>query len=255
MMIETTLAGRHLHLRIDGTAWPDLGSNHADGRVDSSFQLNQGPSFNYGDRVTCLALQAGGKVLIGGGFGLARLNSNGTQEAGINPARLNGAVHALAVQPDRRILAGGSFTTVNGVGRNGIARINADVECHWGTTVGSMVKIVEKNYFAALDYRTGLVIAGSVFVMLISAILDLGMFSGTPAGFAAGLSPLSLILPAAILARRVGWSWPCVVLMPFMFPVFLYTLLNSTFVTLRQCGICWRETFYPLKTLRAGNVR
>ena len=43
--------------------------------------------------------------------------------------------------------------------------------------------------------------------------------------------------------------------MPFMFPVFLYTLLNSTFVTLRQCGICWRETFYPLKTLRAGNVR
>ncbi len=231
MMIETTLAGGHLHLRIDGTAWPDLGSNHADGRVDSSFQLDQGPSFNYGDRVTCLALQAGGKVLIGGGFGLARLNSNGTQEAGFNPARLNG------------------------VGRNGIARINADVECHWGTTVGSMVKIVEKNYFAALDYRTGLVIAGSVFVMLISAILDLGMFSGTPAGFAAGLSPLSLILPAAILARRVGWSWPCAVLMPFMFPVFLYTLLNSTFVTLRQGGIRWRETFYPLKTLRAGNVR
>ena len=231
MMIETTLAGGHLHLRIDGTAWPDLGSNHADGRVDSSFQLDQGPSFNYGDRVTCLALQAGGKVLIGGGFGLARLNSNGTQEAGFNPARLNG------------------------VGRNGIARINADVECHWGTTVGSMVKIVEKNYFAALDYRTGLVIAGSVFVMLISAILVLGMISGTPAGFAAGLSPLSLILSAAILARRVGWSWPCAVLMPFMFPVFLYTLLNSTFVTLRQCGICWRETFYPLKTLRAGNVR
>ena len=240
MMIETTLAGGHLHLRIDGTAWPDLGSNHADGRVDSSFQLNQGPSFNYGDRVTCLALKAGGKVLIGGGFGLARLNSNGTQEAGINPARLNGAVHALAVQPDGRILAGGLFTTVNGVGRNGIVRINADVECHWGTTVGSMVKIGEKNYFAALDYRTGLVIAGSVFVILVSAILVLGMISGTP---------------AAILARRVGWSWPCVVLMPFMFPVFLYTLLNSTFVTLRQGGIRRRETFHPLKTLRAGNVR
>lgn len=231
MMIETTLAGGHLHLRIDGTAWPDLGSNHADGRVDSSFQLDQGPSFNYGDRVTCLALQAGGKVLIGGGFGLARLNSNGAQEADFNPARLNG------------------------VGRNGIARINADVECHWGTTVGSMVKIVEENYFAALDYRTGLVIAGSVFVMLISAILVLGIISGTPAGFAAGLSPLSLILSAAILARRVGWSWPCAVLMPFMFPVFLYTLLNSTFVTLRQGGIRRRETFHPLKTLRAGNVR
>jgi hypothetical protein len=40
-----------------------------------------------------------------------------------------------------------------------------------------------------------------------------------------------------------------------MFPVFLYALLNSTFVTLRQGGIRWRETFYPLDDLRAGNVR
>lgn len=30
-----------------------------------------------------------------------------------------------------------------------------DLQCHWGTTVGSMVKIMEKNYFAALDYRLG----------------------------------------------------------------------------------------------------
>jgi hypothetical protein len=40
-----------------------------------------------------------------------------------------------------------------------------------------------------------------------------------------------------------------------MFPLFLYAVLNSTFVTLRQGGIRWRGTFYPLKTLRAGNVR
>ena len=43
--------------------------------------------------------------------------------------------------------------------------------------------------------------------------------------------------------------------MPFMFPVFLYALLNSTFVTIRQGGIRWRDTFYSLETLRAGNVQ
>ena len=130
-----------------------------------------------------------------------------------------------------------------------------DVECHWGTTAWGMVKIMEKNYFAALDYRTGLVLAGSVFVIVVSTILVFGLLSGTAAGLAAGLSPLSLILPARILARRLGWSWPPAVYVPFMFPLFLYAVLNSTFVTLRQGGIRWRETFYPLATLRAGNVR
>ncbi len=130
-----------------------------------------------------------------------------------------------------------------------------DVQCHWGKTVGSMVKIMEKNYFAALDYRLGLVVAGSVAVVLVSTILVFGLTSGTPAGLVAALSPLAQIMPASMLARRVGWSWPCAALLPFMFPVFLYAVLNSTFVTLRQGGIRWRETFYPLDALRAGNVR
>ena len=77
----------------------------------------------------------------------------------------------------------------------------------------------------------------------------------TVAGIAAGLSPLLLVLPAGTLARRLGWSWPSAVCMPFMFPVFWYALLNSTFVTLRQGGIRWRETFYSLDSLRSGNVQ
>jgi len=130
-----------------------------------------------------------------------------------------------------------------------------EVECHWGTTVGGMVKIMEKNSFAALDFRLGLVLAGSGAAIVVFSILVLGLMTGTAAGLAAGLSPLSLILPAGILARRLGWSWPCAVCMPFMFPVFLYALLNSTLVTLRQGGIPWRNTFYALDTLRAGTVR
>ena len=130
-----------------------------------------------------------------------------------------------------------------------------DVECHWGATVGSMVKIMEKNYFAITDYRVWLVVAGSLAASLILGIVVAGLLSGTLAGLAAGLSPLMLTLPAAILARRVGWAWPCALYLPFMFPVFLYAILNSTFVTLRQGGIRWRDTFYPLATLRAGTVR
>jgi cellulose synthase/poly-beta-1,6-N-acetylglucosamine synthase-like glycosyltransferase len=130
-----------------------------------------------------------------------------------------------------------------------------DVECHWGATVTSMVKIMEKNYFAILDFRVGLVLAGIAATLLVLAILAAGLRSGTVTGLAAACSPLLLSLPAGILARRIGWPCYGAVLVPFMIPVLLYALLNSTFQALFQGGIRWRETFYSLDTLRAGNVR
>jgi hypothetical protein len=130
-----------------------------------------------------------------------------------------------------------------------------DVQCHWGTTIGSMVKLLEKNYFAALGFRLELAMAMGVSLFLIFTAVLLGLMSGTVAGVTAALSPLMLILPASILARRVGWPRPCAVLVPFMLPVMLYAMANSTWVTLRQGGIRWRDTFYSLETLRAGTVR
>jgi glycosyltransferase involved in cell wall biosynthesis len=130
-----------------------------------------------------------------------------------------------------------------------------DVECHWGTTVRSMVELLEKNNFAALDFRLALALSLNLGGLLLFAVIILGLMSRTPAGLTAALSPLTLILPASILARRVGWPWPCAILVPFMVPVFLYAIANSTWVTLRQGGIRWRDTFYSLETLRTGTVR
>jgi len=130
-----------------------------------------------------------------------------------------------------------------------------DVECHWGTTVWSTVKLLEKNFFASLDFRLGLALALSAAGIFIFAVIVLGLISRTPAGLAAALSPLMLILPARILARRVGWPWSCAALVPFIAPALLYALANSTWATLRQGGIRWRDTFYSLETLRAGTVR
>ena len=130
-----------------------------------------------------------------------------------------------------------------------------DVECHWGRTVGDFNRIMEKNYFAALDYRGGIVLAASVSALVVLSVMVIGLGTGSAAGFAAAFSPLGLILPGMVLARRVGWSFSSAAMMPLMCPVFLYAMVNSTLVTLRQDGIRWRETFYPLATLRAGNVR
>jgi hypothetical protein len=130
-----------------------------------------------------------------------------------------------------------------------------DVECHWGSKAWDMVKILEKNYFAALDFRLAPALVGSTFAALLIMIPIAGLVSGSVAGFSAALSPLLLIAPASILARRLAWPWLSALAMPAMLPLFLYAVLNSAIVTLRRGGICWRETFYPLAELRAHGVR
>jgi hypothetical protein len=45
------------------------------------------------------------------------------------------------------------------------------------------------------------------------------------------------------------------ILVPFVAPIVVLVMLNSAFQTLRHGGVRWRDTFYPLALLRAGNYR
>ncbi|MEN9663505.1 MAG: hypothetical protein RL324_2454 [Verrucomicrobiota bacterium] len=130
-----------------------------------------------------------------------------------------------------------------------------DVECHWGTTVPDMVKVMEKNYFAALEFRLAVALGLGLGGLLVWLAAIVGPFTGTRTGLAAGLALWVVMLPNAILARRLGISLHRAVLAPLMFPALFYALLVSTLVTVRQGGIRWRGTFYSLEQLRAGTVR
>ena len=68
-----------------------------------------------------LSNPTGGALLAGSGaFGLLDPTFNVT---GSGPTNL---VNAVVLQPDGRVLIGGAFTSVSGVGRNRIARLNSD---------------------------------------------------------------------------------------------------------------------------------
>lgn len=108
---------------------------HADGSLDATFNTGTGATGPYSE-VRALALDADGKVLIGGTFtavngtaatNLARLNSDGTLDntfiTGTGP---NDEVRALAVTADGYIWAGGSFTQYDGASASNIVRLNAD---------------------------------------------------------------------------------------------------------------------------------
>ena len=130
-----------------------------------------------------------------------------------------------------------------------------DTECHWGNTMRGMIQVMEKNYFAAVDYRTSAAVGVGLGGPLLWAIALIGPWTGTGAGIVAGIALLSLAIPAGILARRLAWPMGSAMLTPFVFPLLFYAMLNSVWVTVRQGGVRWRETFYPLDQLRAGNLR
>jgi hypothetical protein len=118
-----------------------------------------------------------------------------------------------------------------------------------------MVKGLAKNHFAATGYRLSRVVPAVVLLGAFWGAAVLGPWTGTASGVAAGLGLLALSVPAAGAAVRLRWPIAAALLVPLFLPLLALSLLNSAVVTLRQGGVRWRDTFYPLAALRAGCVR
>lgn len=98
------------------------------------------PAFNsagMNGSVFALALQTNGQIIAGGNFSavgtvpegnMARLNTDGTLDTAFlsGSSGANGPVLAVVCQTDNQILIGGSFSSINGVSRHFIARLNTD---------------------------------------------------------------------------------------------------------------------------------
>ncbi len=120
-------------LSINGVVCNHIARLNADGSLDYGFN-NPGTGAN--DSVRALTLQLDGGILVGGLFTnfngtvqnrIVRLNADGSLDPTFNAGvGADGAVYALALQPDNRILLGGEFTRCDGVTRNHLTRLNPD---------------------------------------------------------------------------------------------------------------------------------
>jgi uncharacterized delta-60 repeat protein len=119
-------------LNYNGSAINRIARINNDGTLDATF--NPGTGAN--NTVSAIAIQSNGQILIGGSFTtyngtgqirIARINSNGTLDATLNPGTgTNNSINAIATQSDGKIIIAGSFTGYNGVIKNQIARVNSD---------------------------------------------------------------------------------------------------------------------------------
>jgi uncharacterized delta-60 repeat protein len=107
---------------------------NADGSQDVGFRGDIRTSVGL-IKINAAAIQADGKLVVGGSFesvdgnsrsNLVRLEVDGSLDVDFNiGSGVNGKVRTLAIDADGRILAGGSFTSFDGVRRVGICRLIA----------------------------------------------------------------------------------------------------------------------------------
>lgn len=117
---------------VNGVTRPGIALLNTNGTVNLGF--NPGTGAN--GTVYAVAVQRDGKVIVAGDFDLvnnvprtriARLNTDGSIDTTFNPGMgADAAIRAVAVQADRKILIGGSFTSFDGAPRNFMARLNPD---------------------------------------------------------------------------------------------------------------------------------
>ncbi len=151
---------------VDGTARSGIVRFAANGSVDPTFKTGAiccGVSGAGGSEglaaISALTVQPDGRVLLGGSFtnvngtaraGLARLNADGSLDPTFDPGTglastsLSAAllpVVSMIVQPDKKIVVGGYFTSVNGVPRSGLVRLNANGSVDTGFDPGTALSI------------------------------------------------------------------------------------------------------------------
>ena len=137
--------------RVLGHSRERIARLNEDGSLDDAF--NPGAGFtgvgvgvipDIGSAIAAISIQPDGKIIVGGEFtafngagrtNLARLTMNGALDSGFNAIVNRGpnanyyylyAVQTILVQPDGRIMVGGSFSSVNGIQTDQLIRLNSD---------------------------------------------------------------------------------------------------------------------------------
>ena len=125
---------------------------HTDGNPDDTFTS---PAMN--SNPWELAVQPDGKIVMAGFFTtvsstsrprIARLNENGTLDAGFNPGTgASSSALFVRILSSGKILVSGTFSSINGTPRGGLAQLNSDGSLDAtfapaGTTVGTVYNVI-----------------------------------------------------------------------------------------------------------------
>lgn len=127
------------------------------------------------------------------------------------------------------------------------------VVVEWYATLGDLVRGLEKNAFAAADYRLARAVVGglALLVLFLGPLGGLVLGRGTTRWLSAA-ALLSMGVAYADNARRYGTSPWLAPLLPLAGAVVAYASLRSIVLAAATGRIRWRGTSYSLEELRRG---
>lgn len=139
--------------------------------------------------------------------------------------------------------------------RTTFAKHDGLVSVRWHPGVRGLIRGVEKNAFPAVRYNVLLAAVAPWIQLALAWAPVAGLFlPGALPKLCALAAWLGIFLCYREVARSVNVSVWQALLMPIGVTLFIYAFVRSTVVTLRQGGVGWRGTFYPLELLKRGRV-
>ena len=139
--------------------------------------------------------------------------------------------------------------------RSGVGLAGDYVSVRWHAGVRNIVRGVTKNFFAVAGFSVGAVALQVLGILCTNLLPFVAMpFTHGPTRTLAAASLMLALAVHAGTARVMKASGWYALTQPVGAAIFAYMLIRSTVVTLKQGGVSWRDTFYPLDQLRRGMV-
>ncbi|GAA4036143.1 hypothetical protein GCM10022409_21350 [Hymenobacter glaciei] len=174
----------------------------------SNFSPNSGSSLAT-NRIYSIVQQPDGNLLVGGNFravdgtprqGVARLSTAGQLDPAFAPnSSLTGTVYSVALQPNGRVLLGGTFAYSGAAGAaNNLVRVLAN-----GQTDATFTNVAQPN-----DAVRSMLVQPDGRIMLAGSFTTIGSAASPGVARLGALNVLQVAAPAAIAARTAAWPVP-----------------------------------------------
>ncbi|WP_051314894.1 glycosyltransferase [Alteribacter aurantiacus] len=160
-----------------------------------------------------------------------------------------GTHKAIALRPDDDMKLG--KTIVDGGFNQKLGFGNGVISIQWYDTLREMVRGLEKNLFAFMQYRISIVIAATLGILSFHVSPFFLVFY--PSFWVSTLSAYVLLIYVFMYVKNKRYfshPWWLVVTVPLCALIFLYCLWRSMWKTYRRGGVEWRGTTYGLDELK-----